>query len=106
MMELQICHLYPDVLNLYGDRGNVLCMKKRLEWRGIGCTVTELPLGERRPLSKYDLFFIGGGQDFEQSLLLDDLRSGKGADIKAAVEDGKLIHAGKLFAQLLIIQAV
>ncbi len=35
--ELQICHLYPDVLNLYGDRGNVLCMKKRLEWRGIGC---------------------------------------------------------------------
>lgn len=89
MMELQICHLYPDVLNLYGDRGNVLCMKKRLEWRGIGCTVTELPLGERRPLSKYDLFFIGGGQDFEQSLLLDDLRSGKGADIKAAVEDGK-----------------
>lgn len=88
-MELHICHLYPDVLNLYGDRGNVLCMKKRLEWRGIGCTVTELPIGEHRPLGKFDVFFIGGGQDFEQSLLLDDLRSGKGADIKAAVEDGK-----------------
>ena len=39
-MELRVCHLYPDVLNLYGDRGNVLCIKKRLEWRGIGCTVT------------------------------------------------------------------
>ena len=89
MMELQICHLYPDVLNLYGDRGNVLCMQKRLTWRGIGCTVTELPLGERRPLGKYDIFFIGGGQDFEQSLLLDDLRGGKGADIKSAVADGK-----------------
>ena len=63
-MELNICHLYPDVLNLYGDRGNVLTMKKRLEWRGVGCNVTELPLGERRPLGKYDLFFIGGGQDF------------------------------------------
>lgn len=88
-MELQICHLYPDVLNLYGDRGNVLCMKKRLEWRGIACTVTELPIGERVPLGRYDLFFIGGGQDFEQSLLLDDLRGGKGDDIKAAVEDGK-----------------
>ena len=88
-MELHICHLYPDVLNLYGDRGNVLCMQKRLEWRGIDCTVTELPIGERRPLAKYDLFFIGGGQDFEQSLLLDDLRNGKGDDIKAAVADGK-----------------
>ena len=89
MMELRVCHLYPDVLNLYGDRGNVLTMKKRLEWRGVGCNVTELPLGERRPLGKYDLFFIGGGQDFEQSLLLDDLRAGKGADLRAAVEDGK-----------------
>ena len=46
-------------------------------------------VGERRPLGKYDLFFIGGGQDFEQSLLLDDLRAGKGADLRAAVEDGK-----------------
>ena len=87
-MELRICHLYPDVLNLYGDRGNVLTMKKRLEWRGIGCTVTELPIGERQPLSKFDLLFVGGGQDFEQGLLLDDLRSGKGEDIKSAVEDG------------------
>lgn len=87
-MELRICHLYPDVLNLYGDRGNVLTMKKRLEWRGIGCTVTELPIGERQPLSKFDLLFVGGGQDFEQGLLLDDLRSGKGEDIKAAVADG------------------
>ena len=88
VMELKICHLYPDVLNLYGDRGNVLAMKKRLEWRGIGCTVDEIPIGERLPLSKFDLFFIGGGQDFEQGLLLDDLRSGKGEDIRSAVEDG------------------
>lgn len=35
-MELNICHLYPDILNLYGDRGNILCWQKRLEWRGIG----------------------------------------------------------------------
>ena len=87
-MELRVCHLYPDVLNLYGDRGNVLCIKKRLEWRGIGCTVTELPIGERRGLGNFDLFFVGGGQDFEQGLLLEDLRGGKGADIRAAAEDG------------------
>ena len=55
MMELRVCHLYPDVLNLYGDRGNVLCIKKRLEWRGIGCAVTELPIGERRQLGGFDL---------------------------------------------------
>lgn len=94
MRELQICHLYPDVLNLYGDRGNVLCLRRRLEWRNIGCTVTELPIGkageERPSLTEYDLFFIGGGQDFEQSLLLDDLKSGKGHNINAAVADGKV----------------
>lgn len=66
MRELNICHLYPDVLNLYGDRGNVLCLKKRLEWRGLGCNVTELSIGEHLPLGRFDLFFIGGGQDFEQ----------------------------------------
>ena len=88
MRELHIFHLYPDVLNLYGDRGNVLCLKRRLEWRGLGCTVTEVPMGERAKLSDGDLFFIGGGQDFEQGLLLEDLNSGRAEEIKAAVEDG------------------
>ena len=49
-MELQIYHLYPDVLNLYGDRGNVLCLRRRLEWRGIGVSVTELPMTGRKLL--------------------------------------------------------
>ena len=89
MSELRICHLWPDVLNLYGDRGNVLCMRKRLEWRGVECKVTELPIGERADLTDYDLFFIGGGQDFEQTVLLRDLSGGKADDIRAAVEDGK-----------------
>ena len=87
-MELNICHLYPDVLNLYGDRGNIACMKKRLEWRGIGCAVTELPLGTADDLTGYDLFFIGGGQDFEQTVLLADLRAGRAENIRAAAEDG------------------
>ena len=87
-MELNICHLYPDVLNLYGDRGNIACMKKRLEWRGIGCAVTELPLGTADDLTGYDLFFIGGGQDFEQQVLLEDLHRGRGKEIKAAIDDG------------------
>lgn len=88
-MELNICHLYPEVLNLYGDRGNIRCLSRRLSWRGIDCHVDELKIGEKKDLTAYDLFFIGGGQDFEQEVLLGDLNSGKGADIKAAVEDGK-----------------
>ena len=86
---LRICHLYPDLLNLYGDRGNILCMRRRLEWRGIGAEVTEVTVGEQADFTQFDLFFIGGGQDFEQEVLLSDLKAGKGSEIKAAIADGK-----------------
>ena len=92
-MELNICHLYPDILNLYGDRGNVTCLKKRLEWRGIGCNVEGISIGQKLDASKYDLFFIGGGQDFEQEVLLHDLSGAKTAEIKAAIEDEKVFLA-------------
>ena len=87
-MELKICHMYPDVLNLYGDRGDVLCMTRRLGWRGLDCSVTKLPIGEKARLADFDLVFIGGGQDFEQQVLLEDLHRGKDREILAAVEDG------------------
>ena len=89
-MELNICHLYPDVLNLYGDNGNLLCQQQRLSWRGIGSTVTRLPIGETADFTKFDLFFIGGGQDFEQEVLLSDLSKGKAESIKSAIADGKV----------------
>lgn len=76
---LRICHLYPDLLNLYGDRGNILCMRRRLEWRGIGAEVTEVTVGEQADFTQFDLFFIGGGQDFEQEVLLSDLKAGRAA---------------------------
>ena len=84
-MELNICHLYPDILNLYGDRGNVLCMRKRLGWRGIDANVEEVSIGQKLEASKYDLLFIGGGQDFEQTVLLADLRAGRAENIRAAI---------------------
>ena len=90
-MKLNICHLYPDVLNLYGDTGNILCLKKRLSWRGIDCEVTELPIGKSDDFTRFDLFFIGGGQDFEQEVLLRDLHGGKAKEILAAVEDEKVV---------------
>ena len=87
-MELKICHMYPDVLNLYGDRGNVMCMTRRLNWRGIKADVTRMPIGSVGSLAGFDLVFIGGGQDFEQQVLLEDLHRGKDKEIRAAVEDG------------------
>ena len=87
-MELNICHLYPDVLNLYGDRGNVMCMSRRLQWRGIGVNIKKLPIGSDISLAGCDLVFIGGGQDFEQEVLLEDLHRGRDREIKAAIEDG------------------
>ena len=92
-MELRICHLYPDVLNLYGDRGNILCMEQRLRWRGIEAVTTQVPIGEPLDAAAYDLFFIGGGQDFEQEVLLRDLSSGKAQDIRTAVEEEKTFLA-------------
>lgn len=90
---LHICHLYPDLLNLYGDRGNILCMKQRLKWRGVEAEITEVPAGAKADFTDADLIFIGGGQDFEQEVLLSDLRNGKDRELKAAIEDGKTVLA-------------
>ena len=68
-MELNICHLYPDILNLYGDRGNIITMKRRMEDRGIKVNVEGCSIGETLDANRYDIFFIGGGQDFEQEVL-------------------------------------
>ena len=92
-MKLNICHLYPDVLNLYGDGGNIICMQQRLAWRGIESELTRCRIGDSLDLKNCDLLFIGGGQDFEQEVLLPDLRRGKDREIRAAVEDGLTVLA-------------
>ncbi|MGN0193807.1 MAG: type 1 glutamine amidotransferase [Pseudoramibacter sp.] len=90
---LKICHLYPDILNLYGDRGNVLCLKRRMEWRHMPVEISRVGVGETLKADDYDLFFVGGGQDFDQEVLLPDLFSGKDKELKAAIEDGKPVLA-------------
>jgi len=92
-MELKLCHLYPDVLNLYGDRGNILCMERRLSWRGISVETVGVSVGEALRAKNFDLLFVGGGQDFEQEVLLQDLKGAKTAEICAAVEDGMPVLA-------------
>ncbi|MGI6204311.1 MAG: type 1 glutamine amidotransferase [Anaerovoracaceae bacterium] len=91
--KLNVCHLYPDLLNLYGDTGNIKCLKKRMEWRGIECEVTNCSVGDVLDGLAHDIFFIGGGQDFEQEVLLKDADENKKDDIIAAIEDGRVFLA-------------
>ncbi len=92
-MELKICHLYPDVLNLYGDRGNIICMEQRLRWRGISAETVGVPIGECLRAADFDLFFIGGGQDILQDTLLKDLSDHKSKELISAIEDEKPLLA-------------
>ena len=79
------------MMNLYGDRGNVISIKKRCEWRGIGVEVVDVGLGESIQPTGCDLFLFGGGQDREQALLAEDLSGSKGANLRAFVEDGGVV---------------
>jgi lipid II isoglutaminyl synthase (glutamine-hydrolysing) len=91
-MKLTIHHLYADMMNLYGDRGNVIAIKKRAEWRNIPVDIVDVGLGENiKPTSSADLILFGGGQDREQALLASDLSGTKGADLRAIVEDGGVV---------------
>lgn len=92
-LSLVIAHLYPDLMNLYGDRGNVICLVKRCQWRGIDPVVVEVGLGDKMEASAFDLIFIGGGQDKEQRLAADDLQRSKGDAILRAVEGGVVVLA-------------
>jgi hypothetical protein len=93
MMNIRIAHLYPDMLNLYGDRGNIIALTKRLEARGIASEVDQITMGRDFSADDYDIFFIGGGQDFEQDVLLEDLKKGKDAEISRAIHGGKVMLA-------------
>ncbi|MCC7289489.1 glutamine amidotransferase [bacterium] len=84
--KLKLVHLYPDLMNLYGDRGNVLCLQQRARWRGIDIEVVPVGVGMKLP-EDYDLLFMGGGQDRGQELVADDLFQ-KGHQIKASIEAG------------------
>lgn len=85
-MSVRLGHLYPDQLNMYGDRGNILTLRRRCEWRGVELRVVSLDLGERLDPSDYDMLLIGGGQDKEQDEVALDLREVKAEGVRAAVE--------------------
>jgi hypothetical protein len=85
-MKLRIAHLYPRVMNVYGDRGNILALTRRCRARAIDVEVTELSAGDAFDPASCDLIFIGGAQDREQRRVAEDLRLVKGAALREAVE--------------------
>ncbi len=90
MYQLKICHLYPDLLNTYGDMGNILALKRRAQWRNIDVSVTNVTIGDSFNSEEYDIVFLGGGQDYEQEIIQNDVLTQKGAEIKNAVEGNKV----------------
>lgn len=91
-MKLKICHLYPDLLDLYGDRGNVMVLAARSRWRGIETEVQKKSLGEQPDYDDIDILFIGGGSDREQNLLVEDLQRHE-RELRQAIEDGLVVLA-------------
>ncbi|MHC6180746.1 type 1 glutamine amidotransferase [Clostridium sp. JNZ X4-2] len=89
-MELNICHLYPDLLNVYGDLGNIRILKYRAEQRGISVNIYNISLGDAFDGSNYDITFFGGGQDYEQSIVSEDLTKNKKEGIVNYIEEGKV----------------
>src|SRR3954469_15352535 len=88
---LRVCALYPDLMNIYADRGNMMLLERRCAWRGIGFTVTAAGLGETIDPDAHDLFYIGGGQDRDQELVAQDLVDTKRAALHAAADAGKIV---------------
>lgn len=91
--RLRVCALYPELMSIYADRGNLLLLERRCAWRGMGFELT--PVGHGDPLDPdaYDLFYMGGGQDRDQQLVAEDLFEHKRDALHAAAGRGAAILA-------------
>jgi CobQ-like glutamine amidotransferase family enzyme len=88
---LRVCALYPDLMNIYADRGNILMLQRRCAWRGIGFELTAAGLGESIDPAAHDLFYLGGGQDRDQVLCAHDLVETKRDALHEAAASGGLV---------------
>lgn len=91
--SLRILHMFPDLLNLYGDKGNIECMRKRLLWRGINADVISCTYDEQfTDFESVDIIFLGGGSDREQKIVCSALLKYRDR-LKAYVEAGGALVA-------------
>lgn len=88
---LRVCALYPDLMNIYADRGNLFVLQHRCEWRGIGFQLSGSGLGEALDGATYDIYYIGGGQDRDQLLCAEDLVAGKRDALHEAASRGATV---------------
>ena len=92
-MDLHIAHLYPDLMNIYGDRGNVIALSQRARWRGIEAEVRPYSVGQWADPDWPDVWFFGGGQDQGQDIVGADLAGKNGAGLRRSVEGGAAIFS-------------
>ena len=92
-MELRVLSLYPDQMNIYADRGNILFLRRRCEWRGIGFEYAAAGPGEEVDPGAHDLLYLGGGQDRDQRVVAADMVATKREALSVAVEDGAVMLA-------------
>ena len=91
--RLRVCALYPDLMNIYADRGNLLLLEQRCRWRGIDFSVTASTIGDPLDADGAELYYMGGGQDRDQRLCAHDLAERKREDLHAAADRGAVILA-------------
>ena len=90
---LRVCSLYPDLMNIYADRGNIAVLRARCEWRGVGFELAASGLGEALDPDAYDLFYMGGGQDRDQAAVAHDMVATKAAALREAADRGAVVLA-------------
>src|ERR1035437_5892305 len=88
---LRVCALYPDLMNIYADRGNLLVLERRCAWRGLGFELDASGLGEALDGDAHDLYYLGGGQDRDQRLCAEDLIENKREALHAAAGRGAVV---------------
>lgn len=92
-MKLRVCSLYPELMNIYADRGNMQLLRARCEWRGIEFELAGATLGEGVDPDAHDFFYMGGGQDRDQALCAQDMVETKKDALHAAAERGAVVLA-------------
>jgi lipid II isoglutaminyl synthase (glutamine-hydrolysing) len=90
---LRVCALYPELMNIYADRGNLAVLRARCEWRGIGFELGSASIGEPLDPEAHDLFYVGGGQDRDQVAVAADMAGPKRKPLHAAAARGAVLLA-------------
>lgn len=90
---LRVCALYPDLMNIYADRGNLLMLERRCAWRGLGFELRGAGIGQPLDPDGADLYYMGGGQDRDQALCAGDLFEHKREPLKGAAGRGAVVLA-------------